>query len=191
MLQPALDADPPVHLVCREDSPDHLVAQLSTHGLDVVISDAVAPPHVRVRAFNHLLGESGLTFFASTPFARRLSGRFPRSLDGVPMLLPSTNTTTRRALDDWFETVGVRPRVVAEFEDSALMKAFGEGGGAVFVAPTAIGREVSRHYNVRAIGRTEAVRERYYAISVERRLTHPGVLAITHAARGLLPMPAR
>jgi LysR family transcriptional activator of nhaA len=183
LLQPAIDGDEPVQITCSEGDPEQLLAQLATHALDVVISDTPAAPHVRVRVFNHLLGESGTTFFAGRALAERLARRFPRSLDGAPILLPTVNTSLRRTLEQWFETEGVRPVVAGEFEDPALLKTFGEGGRAVFPAPTAIEGEVLRNHRAVVVGRTSAVRERYYAISVERRLRHAGVAAITSAAR--------
>ena len=183
LLRPASQGPEAMHLVCREDNAERLVAELATHALDVVITDTPAPPNIRVKAFSHLLGESDTAFFAPPALAARLRRRFPESLRDPPMLLPTTNTALRRALDEWFEKEGVRPRVVGEFEDSALMKVFGHGGSAVFPAPAAIEQDINRFYGVRVAGRTSEVKERYYAISVERRLKHPGVLAITSAAR--------
>jgi len=183
LLRPAIEGPEAVRITCREDHPDQLVAQLAVHALDVVISDDPAAPHVRVKVFNHLLGESGTTFFAAGPLARRIRRGFPRSLNDTPTLLPTINTALRRALDQWFEAEDLHPPVAGEFEDSALLKAFGESGRAVFPAPTAIERDVCRHYRVAVVGRTPKVRERYYAISAERRLKHPGVLAITATAR--------
>jgi LysR family transcriptional activator of nhaA len=183
LLRPATEGTEAIQITCREGHPDQLIAQLATHTLDVVISDTPAPPHVRVKVFNHLLGESGTTFFAGVPLARRLRRRFPRSLNGAPTLLPTFNTALRRTLEQWFEAEDLHPTVAGEFEDSALLKAFGEAGRAVFPAPTAIERDVCRHYRVGIVGRTSAVRERYYAISAERRIKHPGVAAVTSAAR--------
>lgn len=183
LLRPTTQLAEPVQLICREDSPEQLVSQLALHALDVVIADAPAPPHVRVKVFNHLLGESDTAFFSPVAQAARLRRGFPRSLTDAPMVLPATTTVGRRGLDAWFDKIGVRPRIVAEFEDSALMKVFAQDVGAVFPAPVVIQDDVCRVYRVRAIGVTAAVRERYYAISVERRLKHPGVLAITEAAR--------
>ncbi len=183
LLRPAIEGPGVVQITCREDHPDQLVAQLAVHALDVVISDTPAPSHVRVKVFNHLLGESGTTFFAAGPLARRIRRGFPRSLNDTPTLLPTVNTALRRALEQWFEAEDLHPPVAGEFEDSALLKAFGESGRAVFPAPTAIEREVCRHYRVAVVGRAPSVRERYYAISAERRLKHPGVLAITAIAR--------
>jgi LysR family transcriptional activator of nhaA len=183
LLRPAFKGPHAVRLICREDNAEQLVAQLATYTLDVVVATAPAPPHVRVKVFNHLLGESGTALFAPAALAPRLKRGFPRSLRDAPMLLPTTNNPLRRALDDWFDSQGIAPRVVGEFEDSALMSAFGHGGGGAFAAPAAIERDVCRFYGVRVIGRVDAIRERYYAISAERRLKHPGVLAVTNAAR--------
>jgi LysR family transcriptional activator of nhaA len=183
LIEPALRLPEGVHIVCREGKPDRLLAELSVHGVDLVLSDAPLSPSVRVRAFSHLLGECGVTFFATAAVARPLRRRFPRSLAGQAMLLPTDNTMLRRALDQWFEAEGIRPRVSGEFEDSALMKVFGEAGGGVFAAPSVIEEEVQRQYGVTVLGRTEAVRERFYAITVERKIKHPAVAAISEQAR--------
>jgi LysR family transcriptional activator of nhaA len=183
LLRPAAQGPEAVHLVCREDNAERLIADLATHALDVVITDTPAPASVRVKAFSHLLGESDTAFFAPATLASRLRRRFPASLRDAPMLLPTLNTPLRRSLDEWFEKEAIRPNIAGEFEDSALMKVFGQGAQAVFPAPAAIERDICRFYGVRVVGRTKAVRERYYALSVERRLKHPGVIAITNAAR--------
>jgi LysR family transcriptional activator of nhaA len=188
LLRPATGGTEPVHLVCREDNAEQLVAQLATHALDVVIADTPAPPQLRVKVFSHLLGESDTTIFAPPQQAAQLRRGFPRSLHDVPMLLPTINTALRRGLDEWFDREGLRPRVVGEFEDSALMKVFGHSAGVAFPAPAVIERDVCRFYGVKVAGRTDAVRERFYAISAERRLKHPAVLAITSAAREQLFM---
>ncbi len=183
LLQPAMSGEQAIHLVCREDSTETLMGELATHALDVVIADVPAPPHVRVKVFSHLLGESDTCFFAAGALGTKLRRRFPRSLNDAPVLLPTPRTALRRALDQWFEAEDLHPKVVGEFDDSALMKAFGQAGDAAFPAPAVIEREVVRQYRVRAVGRVKVVRERYYAISAERRLKHPGVLAITAAAK--------
>lgn len=183
LLRPTAHLPEALHLVCREDSAEQLVAQLALHELDVVIADTPAPPHVRVKVFNHLLGESDTAFFGPKALAGKLRRRFPQSLEDVPMVLPSAETKLRRDLNEWFEASGLRPRVVAEFEDTALMKAFAPSVGAVFPAPVVIEKDINRIYGVRAVGLTGTVMERYYAISAERRVTHPGVLAITTAAK--------
>jgi LysR family transcriptional activator of nhaA len=183
LLRPASQGPEPIHLVCREDDADRLVAELATHALDVVISDAPAPANVRVKAFSHLLGESDTAFFAPAAMASRLRRRFPASLRDTPVVLPTSNTALRRSIDQWFEKEGVRPHIAGEFEDAALMNVFGEGAQAAFPGPAAIEKDICRLYGVRVIGRSSAVRERYYAVSVERQLKHPGVIAITSAAR--------
>ena len=183
LLQPALAVPQEVRIVCREDKPDRLLAELAVHGLDLVLSDAPIGPSTKIRAFNHLLGECGITFFATATLARTCRRGFPRSLDGAPFLLPTDNTALRRSLDDWFESEGVRPRVVSEFEDSALLMAFGQAGMGLFAAPSAIEREVRSQYGVVTVGRLEALSERFYAISGERRLKHPAVVAISETAR--------
>ncbi|MEO8681023.1 MAG: transcriptional activator NhaR [Vicinamibacterales bacterium] len=183
LLRPALEQPEPVRLVCREDNAEQLIAQLGTYLLDVVIATAPAPAYLPIKVFNHLLGESAIAFFAPPPLAAQLKRRFPGSLRHAPMLLPTTNSPLRRALEEWFDAQGIAPRIVGEFEDSALMEVFGQAGGCVFPAASAIADDVSRFYGVRMVGRIESVRERYYVISAERRLKHPGVLAMTSAAR--------
>jgi LysR family transcriptional regulator, transcriptional activator of nhaA len=148
-----------------------------------VISDAPVPPGSNVRAFSHLLGESGVGLFGSGPLLARFRRGFPGSLDGAPVLLPPDNTTLRRSLDGWFAAVGVRPRVVGEFEDSALLNAFGQDARGLFPVPLAIRKDVEAQRGIRLVGIAERVRERFYALSVERRITHPAVVAISRSAR--------
>lgn len=186
LLRPLLHAPSPVRLVCREENTEQLLTHLATHALDVVLADTAAPPHIRVKVFNHALGESDTAFFAPPDLARRLRRRFPQSLQDAPTVVPTSNTALRHDLEAWLDGIQVRPAIVGEFEDPALMKAFGAESRAVFPAPFAIAKEVCRNYGVSLVGRTDAVKERYYAISTERRLTHPGVLAITSAARDTL-----
>jgi LysR family transcriptional activator of nhaA len=183
LLAPALALPEGVHVLCREDTAERLLAALSVHELDVVLADAPMGARLSVRAFNHLLGECGVTFFATADLARRLRRRFPASLDAAPMLIPTANTALRRALDQWLGKRGLRPRVVAEIEDSAVLKAFGQEGTGVFPAPSVVERSVIRQYGVAVVGRSEEVRARFYAISVERKLKHPALLAITERAR--------
>jgi LysR family transcriptional activator of nhaA len=186
LLRPAIQQPESIRLVCREDNPEQLIGQLVTYALDVVVANTPAPAYLPVRVFNHSVGESATSFFAPAPLAARIRRRFPKSLQNAPMVLPTTNNPLRRALDEWFDREGVRPRIEGEFEDSALMSVVGQAVGCIFPAPTAIERDVSRFYGVRIVGRTEAVRERYYVISAERRLKHPGVVAMTTAARDQL-----
>ncbi len=183
LLEAALCLPEPVRIVLREGKTDDLLAALAVQAFDLVIADAPLGPHLKVRAFNHLLGESGVTFLATAALARAHRRRFPKSLDGAPMVVPTENTALRRALEQWFEQVGVRPRIVAEIEDSALMKVFGQHGAGIFPAPEVLAAAVRRQYRVEAVGSAAEVRERFYAISVERRIKHPAVAAITARAQ--------
>jgi len=189
LLQPALALPEPVRLVCREGSNERLLADLAVHTLDIVISDGPVPSGSSVRAYSHLLGETGVTFFGTKRLADAHRRGFPGSLHGAPMLLPLEQVSLRRSLNPWFERKGIRPRVVAEFEDSALLQQFGADGAGIFAAPSAVEQEVVAQFGVRVLGRVEEVRERFYAISVERRLKHPAVVAISDAARDALFAP--
>lgn len=183
LIKPALGLPEPVQLVCHEGRVERLLAELAVHGLDVVLSDAPVGPDVRARAYNHQLGECGVTIFGTAEMARALRRGFPRSLDRAPFLLPSSATALRRSLDGWFDAQGIRPAIKGELDDSALMKVFGQSGEGLFPAPSAVERDVRKQYRVHVVGRVESVRERFYAISVERKLKHPAVVAISEAAR--------
>jgi len=189
LLQPALGLSVPVRLVCREASYEKLLADLALHSLDIVISDGPVPAGSSIRAYNHLLGDTGVTFFATKSLLRAYKRGFPGSLNGAPVLLPLEGLTLRRSLNQWFQRHAVKPRVVGEFEDSALLKVFGADGFGVFPAPSVVEREVIAEYGVHVLGRARDVRERFYAISVERRLEHPAVVAISKAARHELFAP--
>jgi LysR family transcriptional regulator, transcriptional activator of nhaA len=183
LLQPALGMAEPVRLVCYEDRFEKLLADLALHTVDIVISDAPVPPGSSVRAFNHLLGETSVSWFGTKRLASTYRRGFPGSLDGAPMLLPLENLTLRRSLNRWFDRHGIKPHVVAEFEDSALMKVFGADGIGIFPAPSVMEKEVMAQYDVEMLGRMDDVRERFYAVSIERRLKNPAVVAISEAAR--------
>ncbi len=182
LLESALRMDEPVRIVCREDKTERLLAELSTSELDMVIADTPLAGQARVRAYNHLLGECGVNFYGTPALAKQYRAGFPQSLDDAPVLLPTENTVTRRALDHWFDDIGVRPRVIAEFEDSALLKQFGHHGEGLFPAAAAIEAEIIDQYGVRLVGSTERIKERFYAITVERRIKHPAVKIISEAA---------
>ncbi len=186
LLEPAFRAAEPVHLVCREGSPARLLADLAIHSLDVVLLDALPTPGTSVRVFSHLLGESGVTFFGTAELVRRYRRRVPASLDGAPVLLPSADSALRHSLDQWLERERIRPLVRGEFSDSAVLKVFGSAGAGVFAAPSVVEHEVRRQYGVRVLGRVSSIRERFYAVSTERRLRHPAVAAISQAARAEL-----
>ncbi len=175
-----------IRLVCVEDKYDRLLADLAIHTLDLVLADTPASPSIKVKAFNSPLGESGVTFLGTKDFVTKCRKGFPKSLNGVPMLLPSAGTALRRALEQWFNTEKIMPSIRGEFQDSALVEAFGKSGAGVFAMPTAIETEVVDQFGVNVIGRVSSVRTRFYAISVERRLKHPGVVAICDSARNNL-----
>jgi len=182
LLRPAVSKVRDLTLVCREGPLPQLLAALALHELDVVLSDSPATETVKVKAFNHMLGECGVAFLGA-PALAGLKRKFPRSLDGAPALLPATGTSLRRGLDGWFDAQGVRPLVMGEFDDSALLDAFGGRGLGFFAVPTVIEDEVCEQLGVTSLGRAEEVRERYYAITVERRLRHPAVVALADTAR--------
>ena len=186
VLQPALSMAEPVHLVCEEDSPERLLSELADHRLDVVLSDVPITAMTRVKAFNHLLGTCGVKLFATPSLAARYRKNFPACLDGAPFLLPIQGSSLRRSLDKWMESKGIRPVVVGEFKDSALMKSFGQAGVGIFACPSAIEAEIRMQYRSVVIGRVDEVTESYYAISVDRKIKHPAVAAICEAARDQL-----
>jgi LysR family transcriptional regulator, transcriptional activator of nhaA len=183
LIRPALELPQPIQIACHEGRPERLLAELALHELDVVLSDAPIGPDRKVRAFCHQLGECGVTIFGTAELARAYRAGFPLSLDGAPMLLPTGVTALRRSLDLWFDSLGVHPAIRAELDDGALMKVFGQSGEGLFPTPTVIEEEVRQQYKVRVVGRIDSVRERFYAISIERKLKNPAVVAICEAAR--------
>ena len=183
VLEPALELDDPVKVVCLEGKLEALLADLAVHRLDMVLSDRPAPEGLNIRVYSHRLGECGISFFADATTAKRLRRRFPQSLSNASVLLPTANTALRRSLDAWMDDQGLTPTIVGEFEDSALLKAVGQTGRRVFPGPSAIEKEIKAQYRVSVIGRTDDVREAFYAISPERRLKHPAASAISLAAR--------
>ncbi len=186
IIAPALMSEHPVRVRCQEASLEQLLAELAVHKLDIVLSDQPVPDGLSLKAYAHRLGGSGMSFFALRSRARRYRGKFPASLNDAPMLLPSQHSALRRRLDDWFEAQALSPRIVGEFDDSALLKAFGEAGAGVFAAPSVIEEEVCRMYRMAVIGQTDDIQERFYAISPERRLKHESVVMITETARTTL-----
>jgi len=186
ILQPVLKSEIAIRLVCREGGLEALLGDLAVHQLDLVLSDRPIPSGLSVKAFSHALGSSEIALFARKGSTRQYEKDFPQSLDKAPMLLPTMDNPIRRALDEWFGQQGISPTLVAEFEDSALMKAFGEQGNGIFPAPAAISDEVEQMYRSRRIGPAIAVEEKYYAISPERKLKHPAVLKIIENARNTL-----
>ncbi|MBP1151426.1 MULTISPECIES: transcriptional activator NhaR [unclassified Methylocaldum] len=178
LIEPAFRLPEPVQILCYEDKAERLLAEMSLQGIDLVLSDVPVTPANGAKAFNHLLGECGVTVFGTPELASAYRPDFPRSLSGAPFLLPTGNTALRRSLDQWFDAENISPKIQAEIEDSALLKTFGSGGTGLFVAPSAVEEEIQRQYDVEAIGRIDSVRERFYAITERRKLKHPAVSAI-------------
>jgi LysR family transcriptional activator of nhaA len=192
LLEPAMSLEEPVRIVCREQSFAELLGALAVHRLDLVIADTPFPPGLDVKCFNHPLGSSSLSCFGPPALLRAHRGSFPALLDGAPLLLPREETAWRRALLGWLDARGVTPWIRGEFDDTALMKAFGQAGHGFFFAPGVTAEEICAPYGLKEIGTIAEVKLDLYAISVERRITHPAVRAITDHARGeLLKRPAR
>ena len=182
VVEPALHMEESVRLFCKEGRLVSLLADLSVHRLDMVIADRAMPTDLKFRAYNHLLGSSDVTVFGAEVIVQTMKGTFPAFIDNAPFLLPGEEVAIRPALEQWFEVQGVRPRIVGEFDDSALLKAFGQGGAGLFVAPTAIADYVCRQYDVLAVGCIQSVVEQLYAITTERRMQHPAAVAVSQAA---------
>lgn len=186
LIKPALEIDAPGRLICREGLLAPLLAELAVHRLDMVIADRPIPPGLSVRGYSHLLGESALSIFTSVNSPVTPGASFPNLLDRAPFLLPGEDVSFRAALLHWFDENRIRPRIVAEFDDSALMKAFGQAGAGMFAAPSAIETYLCAQYQVRSVGRIDSIRAQIYALTTERKLTHPVMRAISNRAREAL-----
>lgn len=189
LLETALQLHEPVRIVCREGKLRSLLGELAIHQLDIVIADSPMPPNINVRCYSHLLGECNTSFFAAPAMVKKYQKDFPQCLDGAPFLLPGEDAAVRPKLVQWFEREKIRPQIAGEFDDSALLNAFGEAGAGIFAAPSSVAGKLTRQLGVIRIGETEQVTEQFYAISADRRLTHPAVLAIQSAARERLIVP--
>ncbi len=183
LIEPVFQLPEPVQIVCYEDKAERLMAEISLQGIDLVLSDAPLAQSSSANAFNHLLGECTVTVFGTPQLAAVYRPDFPRSLTGAPFILPTSNTALRRSLDQWFDTENIHPKIQAEIEDSALIKTFGSGGAGLFVAPTTVETQIQRQYDVEIIGRIDAVKERFYAITARRKMKHPAVTAVLENAR--------
>lgn len=183
VVAPLMQGEKPFRVTCHTGGLDTLVAELAAHKLDLVLASSALPANAGLRAFSHFLGECDVTFFAARPLARRLRQGFPSSLDQAPFLLPTNRSPNRRVLDTWFLEQGIAPRIVGEFDDSALVKSFVQGSAGVFAAPSAIEGEIVRQYSVGVVGRTSTMHARFYVLSMERQVRHPAVLAIIERAR--------
>lgn len=183
LLEPSIYLDKPIRLICREDNLTMLLTELAAHKLDIVISDRPLPDNLSVKCFNHHLGKSSITFFGTKSLLQSKQEAFPMCLNSIPLLLPGASSSVKNRLLRWFERNDIQPNIVAEFDDSALMKAFGKKGAGVFVAPSVTATEVMDMYDVEVLGETDEVVESFYAISIERKIKHTGVIAILNAAR--------
>ncbi|MEQ1767473.1 MAG: transcriptional activator NhaR [Methylotenera sp.] len=182
LLAPAMSLAEPVKIICKEDKLERLLADLVIHRLDIVLSDRPMPPDISIKGYSHKLIECGVSFFATPALAARHGEDFPANLNHAPLLVPNIDTAMRGRLTRWLDTHRLRPRVVGEFDDSALMKAFGQAGIGIFTAPSMIADEVIHQHGLVSIGQTNEILERFYAISLERRSSHPAVIAINSAA---------
>ncbi|ROL63540.1 LysR family transcriptional regulator [Pseudomonas protegens] len=189
LIAPTMELSDPIRLTCREDKLERLLADLAIQRLDLVISDSPMPSHLDIKGYSQKLGECGVSFFATKELARLHGADFPRGLHGAPLLIPGQETVVRSRLLRWFAEQQLQPRIIGEFDDSALMQAFGQSGSGIFIAPSVIAEEVRQQYGVQLIGQTDAVTESFYAISVERKVKHPGIVAITEGARRELFTP--
>ncbi len=186
IIEPALKLSKEVSLVCREGPVETILAELAIHEVDMVLTDTPLSSNFSVRAYNHYLGQSGLTFFASTQVKSQLNGSFPDCLHQAPVLLPTKQYAIRQLFDKWSNDSGIFPIIRGQYDDSALMKSFGQAGFGVFFMPTIIEDEVSRDFGLKIIGRSESLKQKFYAISAERKVTHPAVAAICDTARDVI-----
>ena len=186
LLAPAMTLAEPVRLVCHENKLEQLFAELAIHRLDLVIADRPLPSELGVKGYSHALGSCAVVFHAVPELAVRYRADFPHSLTGAPLLIPGASAAVRGPLERWFGEHRIQPRIVGEFDDTALMKAFGQAGVGIFPAPAVMAEETQHQYGVGMVGHTEEIVVKYYAISVERRLTHPAVVAVSQAARQAL-----
>lgn len=185
ILKPVFSMKQPVQVFCREGKAEDLIAHLAAHRLDIVLADEPASSAHQGHVFNHHLGDSGSTFCAQGKLAASLQRGFPKSLHLAPALLPAEGTAFRRSLERWFESVGIRPRVIADFDDAALMKVVASEGKGFVAVPSVVASEATARYDLRVVGSTDRCRDNFYAITAQRRITHPAVNVITETARGL------
>ena len=186
LLEPALAIADPVRLICHEGKFPDLLAQLALNRLDLVIADEPMSKRLNVKAFNHSLGSASMSFFCAPALKSQLKGKFPQCLNDFPLLIPGAHASVRQQLEGWLARHQIQPRIIGEFDDGALMNAFGRQGRGAFMAPTVMEQDTIAQFGVEVIGRSTELVDEFYAVSVERRITHPCVVAITDAARGEL-----
>jgi LysR family transcriptional activator of nhaA len=183
LLEPALGLNQPVRLVCREGTLERLVADLAVHEVDIVLSDSPVTPSLNVRAYSHHLGTCEESWLATPALAKTLRRGFPKSLNGVPVLLPTDDTAIRRALDQWLDKNDVRPLIVGEFEDYALLREFARAGHGFAPVPTVLEAQFRRQYGFATVGHANGVQAQFYAISAERKIKNPAIAAVVEGAR--------
>ena len=186
LLAPAMALEDPIRFICKENSLESLLGELALHKLDLIIADGPIPPHLGVRGYNHFLGECGTSFMAAPNLIEQDKADFPKNLIGAPFLIPSDQSLIQIQLLQWLEKHHIHPKIMGEFDDRALMKTFGQAGAGVFIVPSAIANEVAKQFHVEVIGSTEEIREQFFAIATEQRLSNPALVAITDAAKGWL-----
>jgi len=186
LLEPALNMEEPVRMICVEGKFPDLLAQLALNKLDLVIADEPMSRRLSVKAFNHPLGSTAMSFFATRALKAQLSGEFPQCLSNQPMLIVGAQASLRQQLEGWLTRHQIAPRIVGEFDDGALMTAFGREGRGVFMAPTVLENDTMKQFGVELVGRSDELRDEFYAVSVEKRISHPCVIAITQTARDAL-----
>jgi LysR family transcriptional activator of nhaA len=186
LLEPALSVTEPVRLICSEGKFPDLLAQLALNRLDLVIADEPMSKRISVKAFNHALGRTTMSFFCTPGLKAQLKGLFPQCLNGAPLLIQGSQASVRQQLEGWLTRHQIHPRIIGEFDDGALMTAFGREGRGVFMGPSVMEAETAAQFGVEVLGRSDEMVEEFFAVSVERRITHPCVVAITDAARGQL-----
>lgn len=182
LLKPAFEHSRNFRMICREDSSERLLSMLSINELDLVLSDSPISSNVKVKAYNHLLGECGVSFFSSAKQVQKYRKNFPGSLHQAPFLLPTENTALRRSVDNWFYSKNIQPSIIGEFDDSALLTVVAQHGWGIFPAPSILENELKK-YGLQVVARTDEIHERFYAISIERKLKHPMVVEICESAR--------
>jgi LysR family transcriptional activator of nhaA len=186
LFRSCFDDNEDLRLVCKEGDLDELLVELASNHIDIILSDRPLSPGTRVMAYNHLIGESSLTFFANPQLAKTISSNFPYSLHQQPLLIPGDKSVQKLSLLTWFNELGINPTIKAEFEDSALMKLFAQAGYGIFCAPTSIEQHLTEQYQVEIVGRTSEIKERLYLISPERKLKHPAVVPLFAHAKSLV-----
>lgn len=186
VLAPLFESKAAFQITCHEGTLQSLIDELASNRLDLVLASSTAPPSGRGKTFNHLLGECGIGFFAAPTLSRRLARNFPRSLDQAPLLVTTDRSPNRNVLEAWLDNAGLTPKIVGEFDDSALLKTFARQGVGAFAAPLAISAEICRQYGVRQFGVAEGLKARFYAITTSRLVRHPAVALLTEHARANL-----